>query len=169
MTPRQTAMYWSEFQRVRDVLLARGIDKQQIESRRHELHKKALGHHKSSKDFTNADLDRVLAVFFSITEPDNLHAQLKLIDQPELRVRLMRERIYELAEQVVDKPGSEGRYIDGLVRKIFRVGLDELSERQLGALTGILTARVRQLDRKAQPKQAPGCLNEAACRKGDPF
>lgn len=162
MTPRQTAKYWSEWQRVRDVLISRGIDRQQVESRRHELHKRALGQAKSSKAFTNADLDRVLAVFLSITEPDNLAAQLKLIEQPELRLRMMRERIYELAEQVVDKLGTEQRYLDGLSRKIFRADLDGLDERQLGALTGIVTARVRQIERKQQPKQAPGSLAGAA-------
>jgi hypothetical protein len=161
MTPAQTRRYFWEWARVRDVLKSRGVVAG-IDQRRHEIHKQALGVMKSSRDFTNADFDKVLAAFLAITEPDNLNAQLKAIEQPELRVKMMTERIYELAKQVVDKPGSEQRYLDGLSRKVFRCDLADLSERQLGALTGIVTARVRQLERRNQPKQAPGALREAA-------
>ena|ERR1035437_4781950 len=52
----------------------------------HGLHVKALGPDKSHVDFTNEDLDQVLAEFRAISQPDNLAAQLRPHRQPRLRL-----------------------------------------------------------------------------------
>lgn len=79
MTPKQKALYFTEWNKAR---LAGGLDGES----RHRLHVEALGHDKSSKDFTNADLDKVLATFRAISQPTSLHAQLRQIDQPRTRL-----------------------------------------------------------------------------------
>src|SRR5258708_1762352 len=57
MTHAQTMKYFREWGLVRAHFIAKGIDPKQAENKRHQLHKQALGMDKSSKDFTNADLD----------------------------------------------------------------------------------------------------------------
>lgn len=79
MTPKQTRIYWAAWGAVR---------KADPSADRHELHRRAFnGQDKSSKDFnTTTDLDAVLAVFRSISEPANLNAQLRPFHQAEKRV-----------------------------------------------------------------------------------
>lgn len=162
MTGAQTAMYFSLWQRIRDVRKAKGLPCGDVE--RHALHKKALGFPKSSKDFTNADLDKVKAVMLAELEPDNLEAQLKQIDQPEARRSELMAQIRTLAARCVDKPGREGTYLDGMARRIFRVEQYHLlNEKNLGKLKGILIARIAQLDRAAPGKQAVGELARNNC------
>jgi hypothetical protein len=50
------------------------------------LHVKALGEDKSHLDLSNEDFDRVLAEFRSISQPDNLAAQLRQQDMPRRRL-----------------------------------------------------------------------------------
>lgn len=77
MTPRQSALYWREWANVREICPA---------ADRHDLHAAALGVDKSSKRFTNADLDKVLAEFRAVSDPANLDAQLARHDQPKRRL-----------------------------------------------------------------------------------
>lgn len=57
MSPSQKALYWREWGRVRQACLKHDLPIPE----RHSLHARALGHDRSSKDFTNDDLDQVLA------------------------------------------------------------------------------------------------------------
>ena len=82
MTPRQTALYFREWANVRATCQRNGYPTPD----RHALHAQALGHDKSSKHFTNTDLDRVLAEFLAITRPDSLSHQLRQHDQPRIRL-----------------------------------------------------------------------------------
>lgn len=157
MTGAQTMLYFREWQRVRDVRKAKGLPHGDVY--RHELHLKALGVRKSSKDFTNADLDKVLAVFRAITEPGNLMAQLHALDQPGERAAALREQVRELAMRCVDKPGLEGAYLDGMARRIFGPPQYHLlDERQLAQLAGILQRRIAQLANPRRARPAPGEL-----------
>ncbi|MBA4136730.1 MAG: hypothetical protein C0518_05380 [Opitutus sp.] len=177
MTPRQTAKYWSEFQRVRDVLIARGIDKQQIESKRHELHKKALGHHKSSKDFTNADLDKVLAAFLAITEPGNLRAQLRQLEQPAARKADVWTQIEAiLSELRIGTDAATGggdlarrrlAYVEGIVARVIRGKRTwaELTDKEAAVLLGIMQKRVLSQRRASGKLEAA----QAAVDDGDPW
>ena len=77
MTPKQTQLYWSEWAAVR---------RAKPDADRDHLTITALGVRKSSKAFNNADLDRVLAVFRSISKPGYLNAQMRQIAQPRVRL-----------------------------------------------------------------------------------
>lgn len=165
MNAAQTSLYFREWGKVRAYYIARGIDSRQADAKRHELHRKALGRDKSSKEFTNSDLDKVLASFYAITRPSDLNAQIRQLDQAEHRHSDLLERARDLAAQCVDKPGLEGRYLDGMAGKIFGVDqYHQLDERQLGKLCGILHRRIAQLTRgaRAAGKQAAGELRHAA-------
>ena len=82
MTQQQRALYFREWGRVTATCRQHGFPVPD----RHDLHVKALGLDKSSKDFTNEDFDRVLAEFRAISQPDNLAAQLRQQDQPRRRL-----------------------------------------------------------------------------------
>ena len=169
MTVAQTAMYFSLWGRVRDYYRARGIDPKQCDAKRHELHKKALGADKSSKDFTNVDLDKFKAACLAIVEPDNLDAQLRQLDQPEKRFSALLAQARDLAAKCVNKPGREGGYLDGMARKIFGPAQYQmLDEKQLGQLCGILNQRIAQIQRKsATTFKQPVGEHAAAANKQD--
>ena len=79
MTPKQTALYWREWQAAK---IAGHLDDED----RHHLTREALGEDKSSKDFTNEDFDKVLAAFRRISRPTDLNAQLHALKQPRSRL-----------------------------------------------------------------------------------
>ncbi len=76
MSPKQKALYFREWARVRSV---------DPSADRHALHTLALGTDKSSKEFTNADLDKVLGAFRAVTRPADLNAQVRQEKQPDIR------------------------------------------------------------------------------------
>jgi hypothetical protein len=82
MTTLQNRLYFREWGRVRAACKQQGFPIPD----RHDLHVKALGLDKSHLDFTNEDLDQVLAEFRAISQPDNLAAQLRQQEQPRLRL-----------------------------------------------------------------------------------
>lgn len=77
MTPKQKHLYWREWSAVRHA---------DPTADRHQLHAEALGAPKSSSNFNNEDLDKVLAVFRAISQPWNLNAQLASANQPRKRL-----------------------------------------------------------------------------------
>lgn len=81
MSPAQTSLYWREWAAV----VRRARLDAAPEPDRHAIHAAALGAAKSSKQFTNADLDRVLAEFRALSQPHNLNAQVRQQDQPRAR------------------------------------------------------------------------------------
>lgn len=146
MTSAQTAMYFAEFGKLREVLRTRGWSPTKIEQHRHALTKKALGFDKSSKDFSNAELDRVLAVISAEAAPADFNAQMRLQDMPEKRFMLLLSRVRGLSKHVGLKPGLESAYVDGIARRMFQVqGYDKLTEQQLAVIEGVLRRRLRQL------------------------
>jgi len=82
MTALQNRLYFREWGRVRSTCKQQGFPIPD----RHGLHVKALGLDKSHLDFTNEDLDQVLAGFRAISQPENLAAQLRQLDQPRRRL-----------------------------------------------------------------------------------
>ena len=82
MTALQNRLYFREWGRVRAACKQQGFPIPE----RHDLHLKALGLDKSHLDFTNEDLDQVLAEFRAISQPDNLAAQLRQQEQPRRRL-----------------------------------------------------------------------------------
>lgn len=93
MTPLQNRLYFREWGRVRNTCKAQGLPIPD----RHGFHVKALGRDKSHLDFTNSDLDRVLAEFKAVTQPADLVVHLRLQDMARRRL------IYSLS-QVAPEP-----------------------------------------------------------------
>ena len=93
---------------------------------RHQLHIEALGIEKSSKDFTNHDLDRVLAVFRTISRPASMTSQIRQLGQRRTRMEYkINEHIRCLALYVPNAPA----YAEQILRERFRVGtIEELGE-----------------------------------------
>lgn len=175
MTPKQKSLYWREWAAVRAA---------KPDADRHDLHHQALGQPKSSKEFSNADLDKVLAVFRSISDPTNLAAQLKA--QNGRRHRL-EHRLAELTQCL-------GLYVEdpaGYVAKMITdrwgaplggtMGPDDLSDQptvrknrvteeleegpsQLHQLVITLWARIRALAR-AQGHSVPDIFQLAGIRR----
>lgn len=164
MSPAQTAMYFSLWGRVRDVLKARGLPHGDVQ--RHALHKKALGAMKSSKDFTNADLDKVKAAMLAIVEPGNLTAQLKALDQPALRNVEARAKCFELLVELGIGKGYEfdhaentrRAYLDSIVRKLTKgahIDFQTLPDREANAILHTLNMRRLAQKRAAQKHATP--------------
>ena len=82
MTALQNRLYFREWGSVRAACKQQGFPIPD----RHGLHVKALGLDKSHLDFTNDDLDQVLAEFLAISQPANLSAQLRQQEQPRRRL-----------------------------------------------------------------------------------
>jgi Protein of unknown function (DUF1018) len=164
MNPAQTSLYFREWGAVRKHYLTNGIDPKQADAKRHELHRKALGEMKSSKDFTNLDLDKVLGVFRAITQPANLNAQLRQLDQPEQRAAAALRRAQDLTVSlgIVD-PGRENNYLRGIATKVFQNDdIFALSAEQLQQIIGMLYRRRKQLEnaQQRQCKQPVGALHK---------
>jgi hypothetical protein len=66
MTSAQTKLYWRQWSKVRKTLLELGeFSPAEADQERHEIHRRALGHDKSSKALTNRDLNVILDHFDS--------------------------------------------------------------------------------------------------------
>lgn len=64
MTAAQAKKYWQMWGRVRKALTELGdFSKADADAERHVIHREALGKEKSSKDLTNADLDKIFDAF----------------------------------------------------------------------------------------------------------
>lgn len=135
ITKKQNLWYWREWGKARraDPTLDR-----------HELHISALGYDKSHADFTNEELDIVIAEFLCISEPENLGAQIRLLRQP--KIRLM-HRITGMA------PAA---YIQSLLEDRWKTSdLNDLDVSDLHQLRNTLKSRSNSLRRRpAQPVQA---------------
>jgi len=159
MNAAQTNLYFFEWGRVREHYLGRGLDPKQADAKRHELHVRALGGRKSSKDFTNADLDKVIATFRAITQPCDFNAQMRQQNQPDRRKSVEVTRIGELKHHIGANAGYEAGYVASIVRSNF--GTDQLGSltfEQLKRVAGILERRVRQLQ---PPERAEAIFAEA--------
>jgi len=121
MTKAQTRLYWREWSKVR---------KAEPKTDRHELHIRALGLDRSHKEFTNGDLDKVLAEFRVVSEPWNLNAQMRQLNQP-------RKRLMWSIRQRADQP-----YWEKIMRDRFKKGrLEDLTDQELEQLRNTLAAR----------------------------
>lgn len=165
MTAAQTAMYFSLWGRVRDTYKARGLPCGDVQ--RHALHLKALGIRKSSKDFSNADLDKVKAAMLAIVEPDNLTNQLRALDQPDQRRDEVWKKLYAICEQLRignkyawDEHDLYQRrlvYINGLVAKVIKPKTlwTELTDKEANVLLGIMQRRLFAVARRRKKEATP--------------
>lgn len=176
MSPDQTRLYFREWGKVRRHFLARGIDPNQADAKRYELHTRALGVDKSSKDFSNTDLDKVLGVFFAILRPDDLNSQLRQLDQGEERKNKLigdchraTYRMADLGESRLQLYPQQTAYIFGIARNVIHKPLESCSAEDWAVIHGVLLRRVEQLGRKreAAQKQPPGALKSTAAEAAD--
>lgn len=164
MTAAQTNLYFFEWGEVRKHYRAKGIDAKQADNKRHVLHRRALGKDKSSKDFTNAELDKVIAIFRAVHDGGNLDAQLAQLDQPEHRRALMIRRARAAVRSFVDGVDEAAKdrnilaYLDGVADRMFgvpwvHVDKGQPGNAQLAKVMGAVerTARVRKEKAKANP------------------
>lgn len=163
MTPAQTNLYFFEWGRVRKHYLAKGIDPKQADHKRHELHRRALGHDKSSKTFSNPELDKVIAAFRAVYDGGNLDAQLAQLDQPETRRQAMVQRCKAAARSFIagrdEEHKSENiqRYLDGTADRMFGVAFVHLDRGQEGS--GQLAKVMGALERSARVRKAKAAEN----------
>ena len=175
MTPRQSALYWREWSRLRDMLRTRGKSLVQIDDYRHELARRALGVAKSSKVFTNADLDKVLARIRGEVDPANLAAQLDLQESPDRRRAYLLERCDECCSEMwshgndsrLMKPEARQGYIRGTARAVIKKELDDCTDVEIGKVLGCLEARRRRLVEECKAKALAAGFKEED--DGDPF
>ena len=117
MTEAQQSLYFREWGYVRKV---------KPDADRHQLHTEALGIDKSSKLFTNHDLDRVLAVFRTISRPASMTSQLRQLGQRRERMLYkINEHIRCLSLYVPNAPA----YAEQILCERFHVGtIEELGD-----------------------------------------
>jgi hypothetical protein len=174
VTPRQSALYWREWARLRDVLRARSKSMSQIEDYRHDLTRRALGVAKSSKDFTNADLDKVLARLRAEIDPADLDAQLALQESPDRRRVYLLERCEEVCGAMWSH-GADSRllhlearqgYIRGTARNVCKKELEDCTDAEIGKVLGCLQARLKRL--KAECAERARAAGYVAPQEAEP-
>lgn len=148
MTFAQHRKYLSEWGLVRKHFRAQGLEPKACDAKRHELHKKALGHDKSSLDLTNAEFDKVLAVFSGISRPMDLKTQLRLQEQAPERAARRQARAAELLNALDVLSHGHAGYLDQLSRNICGRGWDQLAEIEAEKILGVLADRAQ----RHQPK-----------------
>lgn len=139
MTPKQHKLYIGTWLRVKKTLITLGgFSKEEAEAKRHEIHTEALGKDKSSKEFTNADLDRVLdafQVYLGLSDP---RQSKRAVEQPRKR-----------ALHAIHALGHTDAYIAAICQDRFgHTNLDALSESDLWKLKITLVERARAKARK---------------------
>jgi hypothetical protein len=151
MTALQHRKYLSEWGLVRKHFRAKGLEPKACDAKRHELHKRALGHDKSSLDLTNAEFDKVLAVFSGISRPSDLGTQIRLQEQASSRMDLLHARAAELLDRLDIKPAGRDGYLDFLSRRICGRPWVQLAEIEVARINGVLEQRARKVAEKAEP------------------
>lgn len=112
MNDRQTKLYLRRWGAVRKVLRELGeFSPKQADAERHVIHIEALGFDKSSKDFTNKDLDKVL---------DKFEQRLVLFTGP---LKSSREDTQPLKRTIygIESHGFPDAYLNAITRDAFLV------------------------------------------------
>ncbi len=162
----QLRKYLGEWGRVRKLLRSQGVEPIDADRERHACHVRALGRDKSSIDFTNADLDAVLAAFRAIYDPSNITTQ---IDQEKQAVKRSLWRIGQLCKD----QGKPQAYAEGIARKMNaegKLGTPFLEDLDPAGLKKVIIALTVQSYRKKpaiSPQSDPDL--DPAEDDGDPF
>jgi hypothetical protein len=137
LTPKQKALYWRTWSKVRKSLVELGdYSAEDADAQRHELHCAALGANKSSTDFNNRDLDAVLDHFQSI---------LVLTEGPQSGPARAEAQPCKRLIYAIHSLGLPEPYIEAICRDEFQTSdWRTLSEPQLTRLRFTLTSRARK-------------------------
>jgi hypothetical protein len=135
ITKKQNSWYWREWSKAHRADLT--LD-------RHECHIAALGHDKSHTTFTNEEFDLVIAEFLSISEPDNLDMQIRLLRQPKTRL------IHKISEM------APPAYVTELLHDRWHTDdLHDLDVSDLHQLRNTLKSRSNALRRRIRQPDQP--------------
>jgi hypothetical protein len=153
----QMALYWREWAACKVVRKARGLCA--TDEARHALHAQALGMDKSTKDLTNRDFDRILAIFRTFSRPDDLNAQLRAEDQPEVRKEVSIAQAYEVLDELnllgKEFKGEDARerYLNGTAWAIFKRPVRDLDDEESAKLCGVLRRQLLRMQKAARSKE----------------
>jgi len=170
VTKAQNLLYWREVGAWSRTRKAAG--KPHDNAARHALHAKALGRDKSHTDFTNREFDAVLATLRAESRPDDFAAQMAVQDSPDVRRHDLQNKCWEAVSVFISgndlghSNDLRQRYLDGLSEKVCSAYFDQLDERGLQKIKGILERRVRQV---GNAKHAKANTTAEASDKGAPF
>lgn len=146
MSPAQTKLYWREWKRVWRVLQARSSELTWRDStqQRHDLHRKALGYHKSSKALTNGELDKVLGELRAVSQPDSIRPQERAQNQPRTRrMWVIGRKLLPALGKLVEDPEA---YLERLLQDRWKtVDLADLTTDDLSQLIMTLNQRIERL------------------------
>lgn len=135
MTAAQTNKYWQLWGRVRKALTELGdFSKADADAERHNIHREALGKEKSSKDLTNADLDKIYDAFDAV---------LVIFDGPGDHDRAATGPVKRLL-WAIDQLGLDEPYIASIARDTFKTEVwRDLDEKHLTRFRYTLTRAAR--------------------------
>lgn len=129
MTTTQRKMYFGEWRTCWIAIIkASGGQTTQLEDDvRAAVTFKALGRHKSSRDFNNTEFDQVLATMWSLSHADDLNLQLRQINQPITRAE---GSVYAQAmlDAIEIEPHGREAYLGSICQRIFKKGLATLKD-----------------------------------------
>ena len=155
MTDKQRIYY---FRMVSDATKAAGISgTKEREDFRRKITVEALGEEKSSKAFTNADVDKVLGVCQAWIRNADLEPQLEKMNQPRKRLIFAVERL-KRALKILGVANPDG-YVEAIWRdKVHDGDWKSGGEEVLGHLRMTLTRAVQ--NRRRQMGMTPRELND---------
>lgn len=144
MNKAQLRLYRREWGKARKWYRAAGLEPIQADNKRHAIHRQALGKDKSSLEFTNPELTKVLAAFRAVYDGGNLDAQMRAIEEPERIAAELHAKVDKLAEACGIERGAPG--VVDYFRNWFRGRrYDQLNNRELRQLVALLERRAKQI------------------------
>jgi hypothetical protein len=150
MNATQTAKYFWEWGQARAWYVAAWENEGGSRRDASRAAQKALGADKSTKVFTNGDLDKVLASFRAIHDGGNLNAQMDAEDQPERRRGKIEARAWILAREIwplpldPDPEYARRNKLFFLARRICKTPFERCTDVQLSKVVGALEAQRRR-------------------------
>lgn len=146
MTPRQKSAYWRRWGQIRKLLIEQGeFSREDADAERHEITRSALGTDKSSKDFTNRDLDVIF---------DHMDKYLVLLEGPKSGPSRAESQPINRLIYAIESLGLPEPYLQAIARDQFKTSdWRALTERQLTRFS--FTAASRSRAKKAQAAEAP--------------
>jgi hypothetical protein len=129
------------------------------------LKMRTIGRVCSSKQFTQKELDAMLAAFLAADEPANYHGQIALQEQPEVRKAMAIRRIGCLMYHLQITAGREGHYVAGIARNLFGTEqYQNLDDVKVAQLEGVIVRRLLQLHSKDRVEELQNAAAEEAAR-----
>jgi len=157
MTPKQTQLYWREWNAAKKAARQSGSDL--TDSDRYTLMEEALADSPladrpspiSSKNLTNEDLDKVLAAFRAISRPASLNSQLRAQAMPKTRLLHRIAQQLQLLALFVDHPCN---YAKSILQDRFKTAFLEDLSADPGSNARAASIRERSASDDAPPDSA---------------